>query len=171
MDAVMTVRLAGGLDQLNVVALLHDRFERHGLGIRLVWQEKLVVRRVVFSEQAPEFRKVELDPYFVDGCQQMDTRHDLLLLMPPLGLDEALLLGVAATAGIPVLGVSGVGNGLILPEFSVWQAVYRPVTAWAVDMVEAAEMVERIYGCLVSRQYRDDSCEGCDCTDFCAVGR
>ena len=169
--AVMTVRVAGNAGQLNVVALLHDRFARQGMDVALIWQEKLVVRRVVFFEQAPEFRQVELDPYFVDGCQQMDTRHDLLLLMPPLGLDEALLLGVAATAGIPVLGVSGMGNGLILPEYSGWQAVYRPVTAWAVDMVEAAEMVERIYSCMVARQHRDDACDDCACAPVCGVGR
>ena len=169
--AVMTVRVAGNAGQLNVVALLHDRFSRQGMDVALIWQDKMVVRRTVFTEQAPEFRQVKLDPYFVDGCQQMDTRHDLLLLMPPLGLDEALLLGVAATAGIPVLGVIGVGNGLILPESSAWQAVYRPVTAWAVDVVEAAEIVERIYGCMVARQHRDDACDDCACAPVCGVGR
>lgn len=170
MSDIMTVRLAGNLEQLNVVALLHDRFARQGLGIRLVWQEKLVVRNTVVVENAPEIRKM-IDPYFVEGCQQMDTRHDLLLLMPPLGLDEALLLGVAATAGIPVLAVMGKANGMPLPESSIWQAVHRLVTSWAVDMVEAAEMIERLYGCLVSRRHRDDGCEGCDCAALCALGR
>lgn len=158
--AVMTVRVAANAEQLNVVSLLHDRFVRQGMDVDLIWQDKMVARRPVFVEQAPDFRQVKLDVSFRDGCQQLDTRHDMLLLLPPLGPDEALLLGVAATAGIPVLAVKNDAQG-----------IYRPVTAWAVDAVEAAEMVERIYGCMVARQYRDDSCEGCGCTDLCAVGR
>lgn len=169
--AVMTVRVAGNAGQLNVVALLHDRFARQGMDVALIWQEKLVVRRVVFSEQAPEFRQVELDLHFSDGCQQLDTRHDMLLLLPPLGLDEALLLGVAATAGIPVLAVKNDAQGLHLPEFTFWQDIYRPVTTWAVDVVEAAEIVERIYSCMVARQHRDDACDDCACAPVCGVGR
>lgn len=169
--AVMTVRVAANAEQLNVVSLLHDRFVRQGMDVDLIWQDKMVARRPVFVEQAPDFRQVKLDVSFRDGCQQLDTRHDMLLLLPPLGPDEALLLGVAATAGIPVLAVKNDAQGLHLPEFTFWQGIYRPVTAWAVDAVEAAEMVERIYGCMVARQYRDDSCEGCGCTDLCAVGR
>ena len=169
--AVMTVRVAGNAGQLNVVALLHDRFFRQGMDVALIWQDKMVVRRTVFTEQAPELRKVKLDLHFRDGCQQMDTRHDMLLLLPPLGLDEAPLLGVAATAGIPVLAVKSDAQGPHLPEFSFWQDIYRPVTSWAVDMVEAAEMVERIYSCIVARQHRDDACGNCDCAPVCGVGR
>lgn len=169
--AVMTVRVAGNAGQLNVVALLHDRFARQGMDVALIWQDKMVVRRTVFTEQAPEFRQVKLDLQFRDGCQQLDTRHDMLLLLPPLGLDEALLLGVAATAGIPVLAVKNDAHGLYLPEPEVWQGIYRPVTTWAVDVVEAAEMMERIYGCMVARQHRDDACEDCACAPVCGVGR
>lgn len=169
--AVMTVRVAGNAGQLNVVALLHDRFVRQGMDVALIWQDKMVVRRTVFTEQALEFRQVKLDLHFRDGCQQLDTRHDMLLLLPPLGLDEALLLGVAATAGIPVLAVKSDAQGLHLPEFAFWQDIYRPVTSWAVDVVEAAEMVERIYSCMVARQHRDDACGNCTCAPVCGVGR
>lgn len=169
--AVMTVRVAGNAGQLNVVALLHDHFSRQGMDVALIWQDKMVVRRPVFVEQAPEFRQVKLDMQFRDGCQQLDTRHDMLLLLPPLGLDEALLLGVAATAGIPVLAVKNDADGLHFPEFSFWQGIYRPVTTWAVDVVEAAEMVERIYACMVARQHRDDACDDCACAPVCGVGR
>lgn len=169
--AVMTVRVAGNAGQLNVVALLHDRFSRQGMDVALIWQDKMVVRRTVFTEQAPEFRQVKLDLHFRDGCQQLDTRHDMLLLLPPLGVDEALLIGVAATAGIPILAVNNDVEGLYQPEFLFFQNVYRPVTIRVADAVEAAEMVERIYGCMVARQHRDDACDDCACAPVCGVGR
>ena len=168
--AVMTVRVAGDAGQVNVVALLQDRFVRQGLDVALVWQRRMVVRREVTGVHAPEACVMRLDTWPCDGCQVLDTRHDLLLLLPPPGPDEALLLGVSAAAGIPILGVAGIAG---LDDAPCWAShpVCRPVTAWAVDAVAAAEMVERICGCLVARQHRDDACGTCACAPVCGVGR
>ena len=169
--AVMTVRVAGNAEQLNVVALLHDRFARQGMDVALIWQDKMVVRRPVSVGQTSESRDSRLELYSCDGCQQLDTRHDMLLLLPPLGVDEALLIGVAATAGIPILAVNHDVDGLYQPEFIFYQYIYRPVTTRVVDAVRAAEMVERIYSCMVARQHRDDACGNCNCASVCGVGR
>lgn len=139
----MTIYTASSFRNLHAVCLFHAALRAEVPGIQILdWTEKAAPPEGMTPAQRREWFDTEQDGGQVyDFCRDACQNADLVVYFGAAGQDAGVEVGMAAAAGVPVLGIRG-------PLEAPGLMLHGAVGLWVRDVHRAIVAVGCMAGCL-----------------------
>ena len=142
MNQPLSIYVAASLRHLHAVRLLHAALRDAVPTVQILdWTEQATPP----DGMTPSQRREWFDTELVGGqvyafCRDSCVNADLVIYLGASGQDAGVEVGMAAAAGVPVLGIRG-------PLEAPGLMLHGTVSEWVDDALVAVKLVERIAHC------------------------
>ncbi|MDE7065392.1 MAG: translation initiation factor 2 [Desulfovibrionaceae bacterium] len=152
----LTIYTAASVRHMHAVRLFHEALRARIPGIRILdWTTKATPPADLTSEQRRRWFDTEQQGGQVyTFCRDACACADVVVYLGQSGQDAGVEVGIAAGAGVPVIGVRG-------PLEAPGLMLHGAVDVWCHDIHEALCLLEELNGrYLKVRAFRDHICKG-----------